>query len=152
MLRSPRFGQFSLKGGFQDGLAIPLVVGISELLCRYRFLVECVNARIKSGEKFSDFRQRYSVVRKVEVGDRCGRSNLPLMLFSCFQDGLAIPLELGLCFVEFVNAYVKFGKELFDLGNNTVLFEEWRQRDYKGFELVPRYRVKGCSHTSCSSS
>ena len=42
-----------------------------------------------------------------------------------FQDRLAIPLELGLCLVECVNACVKFGEELFDLGNDTVVVQKW---------------------------
>ena len=47
MLRPPRFRQFTFKGGFQDGLAIPLKLGL--------YLAEGVNACVKFGEKFLDF-------------------------------------------------------------------------------------------------
>ena len=48
-----------------------------------------------------------------------------------FQDGLAIPLELRLCLVEFVYTRVKFGEELFDFGNDAVLFGKWRKRNFE---------------------
>ena len=92
------------------------------------------------------------------ICNRCGRFNLSLMLRpprfgqlpfkGGFQDRLTIPLELGLCLVEFVYACVKFSEELFNFGNNAVLFGEWGKGNLKGFKLVTRYRIKSCSNTS----
>ena len=56
-----------------------------------------------------------------------------LALEGVFQQGLAIHLELRAGGLQVFDALVQLGKQLFDFGDDAVLFGEWSNNDLKRF-------------------